>query len=184
MPDAVIVSALRTPIGTAVKAGISREEMDEWALGSHRKAIQAIGDTRHRERSPRTAGAGDHPVVGVGRRRSGVDRVGASRGDPESPCACTPFAGGRDPVRDQRGIRVDVCGDHRVARRRSLQGQSQPQRLLARPSGRRDWRADARHAGARTAQAGWRYRSGGDVCRRRNGFCHGHRGTRSLDWQG
>src|SRR4051812_24549265 len=26
----------------AVKAGVSREEMDEWALGSHRKAIQAI----------------------------------------------------------------------------------------------------------------------------------------------
>lgn len=30
----------------AVKAGISREEMDEWALGSHRKAIQAIDEGR------------------------------------------------------------------------------------------------------------------------------------------
>jgi acetyl-CoA acyltransferase len=40
----------------AVKAGVSREEMDEWALGSHRKAIQAIdggpvqaGDRPHRD---------------------------------------------------------------------------------------------------------------------------------------
>ncbi len=30
----------------AVKAGVSREEMDEWALGSHRKAIQAIEEGR------------------------------------------------------------------------------------------------------------------------------------------
>lgn len=30
----------------AVKAGISREEMDEWALGSHRKAIEAIDEGR------------------------------------------------------------------------------------------------------------------------------------------
>ena len=30
----------------AVKAGVSREEMDEWALGSHRKAIQAIDEGR------------------------------------------------------------------------------------------------------------------------------------------
>ncbi|MGE2691296.1 thiolase family protein [Mycolicibacterium pulveris] len=30
----------------AVKAGVSRAEMDEWALGSHRKAIQAIDEGR------------------------------------------------------------------------------------------------------------------------------------------
>jgi acetyl-CoA C-acetyltransferase len=30
----------------ALKAGISREEMDEWALGSHRKAIQALDEGR------------------------------------------------------------------------------------------------------------------------------------------
>ena len=30
----------------AVKAGVSREEMDGWALGSHRKAIQAIDEGR------------------------------------------------------------------------------------------------------------------------------------------
>jgi acetyl-CoA acyltransferase len=30
----------------AVKADVSREEMDEWALGSHRKAIQAIDEGR------------------------------------------------------------------------------------------------------------------------------------------
>ncbi len=33
----------------AVKAGVTREEMDEWALGSHRKAIQAIDEGRFKE---------------------------------------------------------------------------------------------------------------------------------------
>ena len=33
----------------AVKAGVSREEMDEWALGSHRRAIQAIDEGRFTE---------------------------------------------------------------------------------------------------------------------------------------
>ncbi|MCW2655248.1 MAG: 3-ketoacyl-CoA thiolase [Mycobacterium sp.] len=33
----------------AVKAGISREEMDAWALGSHRKAVQAIDEGRFKE---------------------------------------------------------------------------------------------------------------------------------------
>jgi acetyl-CoA acyltransferase len=33
----------------AVRAGVSREEMDEWALGSHRKAIQAIDEGRFKE---------------------------------------------------------------------------------------------------------------------------------------
>jgi acetyl-CoA acyltransferase len=33
----------------AVKAGVSRTEMDEWALGSHRKAIQAIDEGRFKE---------------------------------------------------------------------------------------------------------------------------------------
>jgi acetyl-CoA acyltransferase len=33
----------------AVKAGVSREEMDEWALGSHRKAIAAIDEGRFEE---------------------------------------------------------------------------------------------------------------------------------------
>jgi acetyl-CoA acyltransferase len=33
----------------AVTAGVSREEMDEWALGSHRKAIQAIDEGRFKE---------------------------------------------------------------------------------------------------------------------------------------
>jgi acetyl-CoA C-acetyltransferase len=33
----------------AVRAGISREEMDEWALGSHRKAIAAIDEGRFAE---------------------------------------------------------------------------------------------------------------------------------------
>ena len=33
----------------AVKAGVSREEMDEWALGSHRKAIAAIDEGRFKE---------------------------------------------------------------------------------------------------------------------------------------
>ena len=33
----------------AVKAGVSREEMDEWALGSHRKAIRAIDEGRFKE---------------------------------------------------------------------------------------------------------------------------------------
>ena len=125
-----------------------REEMDEWALGSHRKAIQAIDEGRfkardrphrdaarpvrrrrapaprhqHREdwprssrciprsrasRSPRATPAAPttaprvlaiasdrlglpalahHPVVGVRRRRPGVNRPGAGRGDPESAC--------------------------------------------------------------------------------------------------
>ena len=35
----------------AVKAGVSREEMDEWALGSHRKAIQAIDEGRFKDES-------------------------------------------------------------------------------------------------------------------------------------
>jgi acetyl-CoA acyltransferase len=33
----------------AVKTGVSRDEMDEWALGSHRKAIQAIDEGRFKE---------------------------------------------------------------------------------------------------------------------------------------
>jgi acetyl-CoA acyltransferase len=33
----------------AVRAGVSREEMDEWALGSHRKAIAAIDAGRFKE---------------------------------------------------------------------------------------------------------------------------------------
>jgi acetyl-CoA acyltransferase len=33
----------------AVKAGVSREDMDEWALGSHRKAINAIDEGRFKE---------------------------------------------------------------------------------------------------------------------------------------
>ena len=33
----------------AVTAGVSREEMDEWALGSHRKAIQAIDEGRFKQ---------------------------------------------------------------------------------------------------------------------------------------
>jgi acetyl-CoA acyltransferase len=33
----------------AVKAGITREEMDEWALGSHRKAVAAIDEGRFKE---------------------------------------------------------------------------------------------------------------------------------------
>ncbi|BCI54405.1 acetyl-CoA acetyltransferase [Mycolicibacterium litorale] len=33
----------------AVRAGVSREEMDRWALGSHRKAIQAIDEGRFKE---------------------------------------------------------------------------------------------------------------------------------------
>jgi acetyl-CoA C-acetyltransferase len=33
----------------AVKAGVSRAEMDEWALGSHRKAIQAIDEGRFKQ---------------------------------------------------------------------------------------------------------------------------------------
>jgi acetyl-CoA acyltransferase len=33
----------------AVKAGVSREEMDEWALGSHRKGIQAIDEGRFKQ---------------------------------------------------------------------------------------------------------------------------------------
>ncbi|MBV9638103.1 MAG: thiolase family protein [Mycobacteriaceae bacterium] len=33
----------------AVKAGVSREEMDAWALGSHRKAVQAIDEGRFKE---------------------------------------------------------------------------------------------------------------------------------------
>jgi acetyl-CoA C-acetyltransferase len=33
----------------AVRAGVSREEMDQWALDSHRKAIQAIDEGRFKE---------------------------------------------------------------------------------------------------------------------------------------
>ncbi|MGA5466863.1 thiolase family protein [Mycobacterium sp. NPDC050041] len=33
----------------AVRAGVSREEMDEWAFGSHRKAIAAIDEGRFKE---------------------------------------------------------------------------------------------------------------------------------------
>jgi acetyl-CoA acyltransferase len=33
----------------AVEAGVSREEMDAWALGSHRKAVQAIDEGRFKE---------------------------------------------------------------------------------------------------------------------------------------
>ncbi|KUI38693.1 acetyl-CoA acetyltransferase [Mycobacterium sp. IS-1496] len=33
----------------AVRAGVSREEMDQWALDSHRKAIQAIDDGRFKD---------------------------------------------------------------------------------------------------------------------------------------
>ena len=33
----------------AVTAGVSREEIDEWALGSHRKAIQAIDEGRFKQ---------------------------------------------------------------------------------------------------------------------------------------
>ncbi|MGV0606424.1 thiolase family protein [Mycolicibacterium sp. XJ1904] len=33
----------------AVRAGVSREEMDEWALGSHRKAIRAVDEGRFKD---------------------------------------------------------------------------------------------------------------------------------------
>lgn len=33
----------------ALKAGVSREEMDQWALGSHRKAVAAIDEGRFKE---------------------------------------------------------------------------------------------------------------------------------------
>ncbi|MGV0837780.1 thiolase family protein [Mycolicibacterium thermoresistibile] len=33
----------------AVKAGVSRQEMDEWALGSHRKAVAAIDEGRFKD---------------------------------------------------------------------------------------------------------------------------------------
>ena len=41
------------------------------------------------------------------------------RGDPESACPRSAFARRRRPVRDQRGIRVDVRGHHQAARHRS-----------------------------------------------------------------
>ncbi len=62
---------------------------------------------------------GDHPVVGIRRRRSGVDRSRTRRGDPESACPRPAFAGRCRPVRDQRGVRVDVRGHHQAARHRS-----------------------------------------------------------------
>ena len=56
--------------------------------------------------------------------------------------------------------------------------QRQRQRLLARPSGGRHRRPDARHAGARTAPTRRRHRRRRDVRGRRNGFGDGHRGSR------
>ena len=69
---------------------------------------------------------------------------------------------------------LDIDPEHR---------QRQRQRLLARPSGRRHRRADARHTGARTAPARRRYRGGGNVCRRRHGLGHRHRGPGSVDFE-
>ncbi len=154
----------------AVKAGVTREEMDDWALRSHRKAIEAIDEGRfedeicpietphglfevdehprrdtsmeklaalkplhpeiegspsppatprrqrrrrragRRQRPPRPARAGHGPVVGVRRRRPGVTGLARS-GDPEGARPRRAVAVRRRPVRDQRGVRVDVRGD-------------------------------------------------------------------------
>ena len=224
----------------AVKAGVSREDMDDWALGSHRKAIQAIDEGRFKEEivpietphglfeideHPRrdttieklaslkplhpeiegfsitagnACGANDGAaVLAVASDRLGLPalatvRAWASVGvDPAStglapveaiPKAlgrARPFAVRRNPLRDQRGVRIDVCGDDQAARHRSRHRQRQWQRLLARPPGRRDRRPDARHPGARTAPAWRRYRGGRHVRRWRHGVGDRHRGGRS-----
>ena len=222
----------------AVKAGVSREEMDEWALGSHRKAIQAIDEGRFKEEivpietphglfevdeHPRrdttieklaslkplhpeiegfsitagnACGANDGAaVLAVASDRLGLPalatvRAWASVGvDPAStglaPVEAIPkalgrgaaFAGRCRPLRDQRGVRIDVCGDDQAARHRSRHRQRQWQRLLARPPGRRDRRPHARHPGARTAPAWRRYRGGRHVRRWRHGVGDRHRGS-------
>ena len=62
----------------AVKAGVTREEMDEWALESHRKAIQAIDEGRFKEEivpiDRRTAlfEVDEHP-----RRDTSIERLAA-----------------------------------------------------------------------------------------------------------
>src|SRR5690606_4552501 len=84
------------------------------------------------------------------------------------------------PVRDQRGVRVDVRGDRQTARPGSGPGQSQRQRLLARPPGGGDRCAHAGDPGTRIAQARGRCRCGPGACGRRKGPGDGDRGARSV----
>lgn len=109
------------------------------------------------------------------------DRPGARRGNPESACPGGTFAGRHRPVRNQRGVRFDVCGHRQTARHRSRLGQCQRQRLLAGTSGGGHRSPNAGDAGARIAVARWRFRRGSDVCGRRNGLRDGHRGTGAIN---
>jgi acetyl-CoA acyltransferase len=62
----------------AVKAGVSREEMDEWALGSHRKAIQAIDEGRFKhEIVPIDTPHGLFEVDEHPRRDTSIERLAA-----------------------------------------------------------------------------------------------------------
>ena len=221
----------------AVKAGVSREEMDEWALGSHRKAIRAIDEGRFKheivrietphglfevDEHPRrdtsleklaslkplhpeiegfsitagnACGANDGAaVLAVASDRLGLPALATIRSwasvgvDPAftglAPVEAIPkaLARARISLADVDLFEInEAFASMCVATIKLLDidpetGQRQRQRLLARTSGGRHRCADARHARARIAQARWRYRSCGDVCRRWNGIGHRHRG--------
>ena len=85
------------------------------------------------------------PVLGVGRRRPGADRAGPGAGDTQGPGPGRPDPGRRGPLRDQRGVRLDVRGHGPPARTRPGPRQRQRQRLLPRSPGRRHRRPDAGH---------------------------------------
>ncbi len=228
----------------AVKAGVSREEMDEWALGSHRKAIQAIDEGRFKheivpietphglfetDEHPRrdtsieklaalkplhpeiegfsitagnACGANDGAaVLTIASDRLGLPALATIRSwasvgvDPAftglAPVEAIPkaLARARLSLADVDLFEInEAFASMCVATIKLLdldpeQGQRQRQRLLARPSGRRHRCADARHARARTAQTRRRNRGGSDVCRRRNGIGHRHRGPGSVNFE-
>ena len=69
----------------------------------------------HRQRSARPARARHRQVLGVGRRRSGVHRPAPVEAIPKALKRAGLSVCRRRPVRDQRGVRVDVRGDRQAA---------------------------------------------------------------------
>ncbi len=153
----------RSPPATAAAPTTARPRL---ALASDRLGLPALATVKA------WASVGVDP---------GLDRPCAGRSDPESAWARPDF---RCPTstcsRSTRLLRrcawppiklLDIDPDDR---------QRQRQRLLARSPGRRDRRAHAGHAGARTAPAWRRDRRRGDVRWWRDGFGDRHRGAGSV----
>ena len=224
----------------AVAAGVSREEMDAWALRSHRNAIAAIDEGRFNDEivpietphglfavdeHPRrdtsmeklaalkplhpeiegfsitagnACGANDGAaVLTIASDRLGLPALATVRS--WASVGVDPAATGLAPVEaiPKALARADLScrmSTYSKSTRHSPRcawppsscwistptGERQRQRLLTGTSGGGHRSQDAGHAGTRAAQARRRYRGRGDVCGRRNGFGHRHRGSGSL----